>query len=117
MIYMIYDEPTSALGSPPGAAPTPLLRLLLAATYPTSPPWIPYGIIGLGGPSGSHVGPTRPGSSEGGMTDATSYETRPVLIHETTCSRLSIVRFDTGPKRSIRHLLGGEKNNYFSSRY
>ena len=59
MIYMIYDEPTSALGSPPGAAPTPLLRLLLAATYPTSPPWIPYGIIGLGGPSGSHVGPAR----------------------------------------------------------
>ena len=43
----------------PGAAPTPLLSLLLAATYPTSPPWIPYGIIGLGGPSGSHVGPTR----------------------------------------------------------
>ena len=57
------------LGSP-GAAPTPLLRLLLAATYPTSPPWIPYGIIGLGGPSGSHVGPTRvPGGGYARGTD------------------------------------------------
>ena len=33
------------------------------------------------------------------------------------CSRLSIVRFDTGPKRSMGHLLGGEKNNFFNSRY
>ena len=32
-------------------------------------------------------------------------------------SRLSIVRFHTGPKRSMGHLLGGEKNNFFNSRY
>ena len=36
---------------------------------------------------------------------------------DAPCSRLSIVRFDTGPKRSMGHLLGGEKNNFFNSRY
>ena len=28
---------------------------------------------------------------------------------DAPCSRLSIVRFDIGPKRSMGHLLGGEK--------
>ena len=28
---------------------------------------------------------------------------------KVTCSHLSIVRFDNGPKRSMGHLLGGEK--------
>ena len=32
-------------------------------------------------------------------------------------SRLSIVRFATGPKRSMGHLRGGEKINFFYSRY
>ncbi len=36
---------------------------------------------------------------------------------DAPCSCLSIVRFDTGPKRSMGHLLGGEKNNFFNSRY
>ena len=36
---------------------------------------------------------------------------------DAPCSRLSIVRFDTGPKRSMGHLLGGEKNIFFNSRY
>ena len=39
-----------------------------------------------------------------------------MLLHakrNATCSRLSIVRFDTGPKRSMGHLSGGEKNNFF----
>jgi len=31
-------------------------------------------------------------------------------------SRLSIVRFATGPKRSMEHLLGAEKNIFFNSR-
>ena len=30
----------------------------------------------------------------------------------TTCSRLSIVPFATGPKRSMGHVLGGEKFNF-----
>ena len=33
------------------------------------------------------------------------------------CSCLSIVRFDTGPKRPMGHLLGAEKNNFFNSLY
>ena len=36
---------------------------------------------------------------------------------DAPCSRLSIVRFDTGPKGSMGHLLGGEKNIFFNSRY
>ena len=39
-------------------------------------------------------------------------DAKPVQLHcsrDATCSRLSIVRFDTGPKRSMGHLLGGEK--------
>ena len=32
-------------------------------------------------------------------------------------SRLNIVRFANGPKRSIRRFLGGEKNIFFNSRY
>ena len=31
---------------------------------------------------------------------------------DAPCSRLSIVRFDTGPKRSMGHLLGAEKGNF-----
>ena len=31
---------------------------------------------------------------------------------DAPCSRLSIVLFDTGPKRSMGHLLGLEKNNF-----
>ena len=38
-------------------------------------------------------------------------------LRDAPCSRLSIVRFDTGPKGSMGHLLGGEKNNFFNSRY
>ena len=34
---------------------------------------------------------------------------------DVTCSCLSIVPFDTGPKRSMGHLLGAEKNNFFNS--
>ena len=30
-------------------------------------------------------------------------------LRDAPCGRLSIVRFDTGPKRSMGHLLGGEK--------
>ena len=41
---------------------------------------------------------------------------REELLDET-CSCLSIARFATGPKRSMGHLLGGEKNNFFNSRY
>ena len=37
---------------------------------------------------------------------------RLALGENTTFSRLSIVRFDTGSKRSIGRLLGGEKNNF-----
>ena len=33
------------------------------------------------------------------------------------CSRLSTVRFANGPKRSMVHLLGGEKIIFFNSRY
>ena len=39
-------------------------------------------------------------------------DAKPVQLlcsRDATCSRLSIVRFDTGPKRSMGHLLGGEK--------
>ena len=36
---------------------------------------------------------------------------------DAPCSRSSTVRFATGPKRSMGHLLGGEKNNFFNSRY
>ena len=50
-----------------------------------------------------------------GPRDAKSVQL--LCSRDATCSRLSIVRFDTGPKRSIRHLLGGEKNNFFNSRY
>ena len=35
---------------------------------------------------------------------------------ERACSRLSILRFATGPKRSIGHLLRAEKINFFNSR-
>ena len=38
-------------------------------------------------------------------------------LGRTTCSRSSILPFATGPKRSIRRLLGGEKSNFFNSRY
>ena len=34
---------------------------------------------------------------------------------DASCSRLSIVRFPTGPKRSMGHFLGGEKINFFNS--
>ena len=33
------------------------------------------------------------------------------------CSRLSTVPFANGPKRSMGHALGAEKNNFFYSRY
>ena len=36
---------------------------------------------------------------------------------DAPCSRLSIVRFATGPKRSMGHVLGAEKNIFFNSRY
>ena len=36
---------------------------------------------------------------------------------ETPSSCLSILRFATGPKRSMGHLLGAEKINFFNSRY
>ena len=32
---------------------------------------------------------------------------------DAPCSRSSTVRFATGPKRSMGHLLGGEKINFF----
>ena len=31
---------------------------------------------------------------------------------KVTCSHLSIVRFDNGPKRSMGHVLGAEKSNF-----
>ena len=39
------------------------------------------------------------------------------LLLDAACTFMSIVRFATGPKRSMRHLLRGEKNNCFNSRY
>ena len=45
-----------------------------------------------------------------------NFETRLVLLEcETTrhdMQLLSIIRFDTGPKGSMGHLLGGEQNNF-----
>ena len=40
-----------------------------------------------------------------------------VAFVERACSRLSIVRFATGPKRSMGHVLGAEKIDFFNSRY
>ena len=43
---------------------------------------------------------------------------RDILVFDNaTCSRLSTVRFATGPKRPMGHLLGAEKINFFNSRY
>ena len=36
--------------------------------------------------------------------------------NETPCGRLSIVRFATGPKRSMGHLLGAEKEFFLNAR-
>ena len=36
---------------------------------------------------------------------------------DAPCSRLSIVRFARGPKRSMGRLLGSEKNFFFNSRH
>ena len=34
-------------------------------------------------------------------------------VYDATCSRLSILPFATGPKRSMGHVRGGEKNIFF----
>ena len=34
---------------------------------------------------------------------------------DASCSRLSIVRFPTGPKRSMGHVIGAKKINFFNS--
>jgi hypothetical protein len=54
---------------------------------------------------------TRRGSAELGLLQPPSRNVD--NIH----SRLNIVRFANGPKRSIRRFLGGEKNIFFNSRY
>ena len=40
-----------------------------------------------------------------------------VAFVERACSRLSIVRFANGPKRSMGHLPGAKKINFFNSRF
>ena len=47
------------------------------------------------------------------------FEAEPVFKRITPArgTRLSILQFDTGPKRSIRHLLGAKKINFLKSRY
>ena len=52
----------------------------------------------------------------GGVDGGVRRGFRELLLDDAACTFMSIVRFATGPKRSMGHLLRGEKNNFFISR-
>ena len=63
-------------------------------------------------PGALHSGPPITRNSVAARGRATGLSS----ANEAPCSRMSIVRFAHGPKRSIGHLLRGEKNIFFNSR-
>ena len=57
------------------------------------------------------------GYSEDEKTRARGLGDRHTRFYDATRSRLSIIPFATGPKRSMGHLLGAKKINFFNLRY
>ena len=73
----------------------------------TSPQvWIPFGILGLGGPTGSFVGPTVRGSHEGGLPQYAHWHSTAgtVPVGRLKWLKLLVVRACSGAAESLSRL-------------